>query len=84
MRIGGAGKQGFFEAAILNFLSRLMMFSILSSNENFAIFEGLTVLFQRRTKTSQRVYKFLPSEKLVHLSHHRGGGQLPKNTYEML
>jgi hypothetical protein len=34
------------------------------------------------------VYKFLPSQKLVHLSgyfkHHTGGGQLPKNMYENL
>ena len=27
-----------------------------------------TYLFQRRTKTSRRVYDFLPSQKLVHLS----------------
>ena len=45
--------------------------------------------FQRRTKIEGRflsklVYKFLPSQNLVHLSHPRGGGQLPKNTYEML
>ena len=33
---------------------------------------------------SKLVYKFLPSQNLVHLSHHRGGGQLPKNTYETL
>ena len=37
---------------------------------------------------SKWVYKFLPSQKLVHLSgyfkHHIGGGQLPKNTYEIL
>ena len=36
----------------------------------------------------QWVYKFCPSEKLVHLSgyfkHHIGGGQLPKNMYEIL
>ena len=34
------------------------------------------------------VYKFLPSQKLVHLSgyfkHHIGGGQLPKNRCEIL
>ena len=37
---------------------------------------------------SKWFYKFLPSQKLVHLSgyskHHRGGGQLPKNMYEIL
>ena len=33
---------------------------------------------------SKWVYKFLPSQKLVRLSHIRGGGQLPKNMYKIL
>ena len=33
---------------------------------------------------SKLVYKFCPSQNLVHLSRHRGGGQLPKNRCEIL
>ena len=37
---------------------------------------------------SKWVYKFLPSQKILHLSgyfkHHIGSGQLPKNMYEIL
>ena len=33
---------------------------------------------------SKWVYNFLPPQNLAHLSHHIGGGQLPKNTHEIL
>ena len=33
---------------------------------------------------SKWVYNFLPAQNLTHLSHHIGGGQLPKNMLEIL
>ena len=33
---------------------------------------------------SKWVYNFWPPQNLAHLSHHIGGGQLPKNTHEIL
>ena len=33
---------------------------------------------------SKWVYNFLPAQNLAHLSHHIGGGQLPKNTHKIL
>ena len=77
----GASKNEIKRACIACQISKLAIIPTQNTKPSFG-------LRPKDGFVSKWVYNFLPSQKLVHLSgyfkHHIGGGQLPKNMYEIL